>query len=78
MRPVATSGGPDIHPRTSTGQACSSTSVAAGLRWAGPAPGLSVVEARPRYLPAGSRLLLAVPGLRELVTWNLWMVLRKT
>lgn len=53
------------------------TSVAAGLRWARSAPGLEVVELRPRYLPHVSRVLLAVPALRELVTWNLWMVLRK-
>lgn len=65
-------------PKNVYGTSLFSTSVAAGLRWARSAPRLSIVEARPRYLPPGSRLLLAVPGLRELVTWNLWMVLRKT
>lgn len=65
-------------PKNLYGTSMFKTSAAAGLRWARAAPGLDVVELRPRYLPPVSRLLLAVPGLRELVTWNLWMVLRKT
>jgi SAM-dependent methyltransferase len=65
-------------PKNVFGTSLFKTSVAAGLRWAGSAPRVSIVEVRPRYLPPASRLLLAVPGLRELVTWNLWLVLRKT
>ncbi len=38
---------------------------------------LEILEERPRYLPPGSRVLLKVPGLREVATWNLWQVLRK-
>jgi SAM-dependent methyltransferase len=65
-------------PKNVYGTSLFKTSVAAGLRWARSAPGMSVVEVRPRYLPPACRRLLAVPGLRELVTWNLWLVLRKT
>lgn len=65
-------------PKNVYGSSMFAISAAAGLRWARTAPGLEVVELRPRYLPASARAVLAVPGLRELLTWNLWMVLRKT
>jgi SAM-dependent methyltransferase len=38
---------------------------------------VAVVEARPRYYPRWCRLLIYVPGLRELLTWNLLVILRK-
>jgi hypothetical protein len=34
-----------------------------------------VLDAIPRYYPRWTRFLLAVPGLREVVTWNLLLVL---
>ncbi|MGW5715168.1 class I SAM-dependent methyltransferase [Amycolatopsis sp. NPDC003865] len=37
-----------------------------------------LLDARPRYHPRPARILLRVPGLRELLTWNLVLVLRKT
>jgi SAM-dependent methyltransferase len=52
-------------------------SVAAGLRWARGRADAELVDARPRYLPAYARPLLRVPGLREVATWNLWLVLRR-
>jgi SAM-dependent methyltransferase len=39
--------------------------------------GVTVVEARPRYYPAPTRHLLALPLIREVVTWNLMLVLRR-
>jgi hypothetical protein len=36
-----------------------------------------VLAAQPRYYPRWSRFVLAVPGLREVVTWNLLLVLGK-
>jgi len=36
-----------------------------------------VLAAQPRYYPRWCRLVLRVPGLREVVTWNLMLVLRK-
>jgi len=52
-------------------------SVIDGLRWARRHPGLDLLDARPRYLPAWARPVLRVPGVREVVTWNLWLVLRR-
>jgi SAM-dependent methyltransferase len=40
-------------------------------------PAVTVLDALPRYYPRWSRLVLAVPGLREVVTWNLLLVLRR-
>lgn len=36
-----------------------------------------VLDLRPRYLPSWARPLVRVVGLRELLTWNLWIVLRR-
>jgi arabinofuranan 3-O-arabinosyltransferase len=36
-----------------------------------------LVDAVPRYYPRAARMLLRVPGLREVATWNLLMVLRR-
>ena len=38
---------------------------------------ISVLAAVPRYYPRWARAVLAVPGLREIVTWNLLLVLRR-
>lgn len=52
-------------------------SVTRGLRWARAQPDVEVLAARPRYLPDPARHLLRVPGLREILTWNLLLVLRR-
>ncbi len=39
---------------------------------------VDVIAARPRYYPRWCRVVLAVPGLREVVTWNLLLILRRT
>ncbi len=44
---------------------------------AGAAGGVELVDLRPRYNPWWSRWLLRVPVLREVVTWNLVIVLRR-
>ena len=38
---------------------------------------VAVVEARPRYYPRWCRFLVFLPGLRELLTWNLLLILRR-
>ncbi len=65
-------------PKNLFGESMYAASVAEGLAWAASRTDLELVEARPRYLPPWGRHLLRVPGLRELLTWNLWMVLRRT
>ncbi len=52
-------------------------SVAAGLRWARRHSGATLVDARPRYLPRWCAPVVRLAGLREVVTWNLWLVLRR-
>ena len=64
-------------PKNQYGAGLYPVSVAAGLRWATSRPDAELVDARPRYLPAYARPLLRVPGLREVATWNLWLVLRR-
>lgn len=52
-------------------------SVRQGLDWARRHPEVEILAARPRYLPDAARHLLKVPGLREVLTWNLLLVLRR-
>ena len=39
---------------------------------------IEVIDARPRYYPTWCRPLVRVPGVREVATWNLMLVLRTT
>jgi SAM-dependent methyltransferase len=64
-------------PKNRYGVGLFPVSVADGLRWARRHPGLQLVDARPRYLPGWARPVLRVPGVREVLTWNLWLVLRR-
>ncbi|HEY6312143.1 MAG TPA: methyltransferase domain-containing protein, partial [Streptosporangiaceae bacterium] len=38
---------------------------------------VEIVEARPRYYPRWCRLLVRLPGLREVATWNLMLIMRR-
>ncbi len=40
-------------------------------------PDVEIVEARPRYYPRWCRLLVRLPGLREVATWNLMLIMRR-
>jgi len=53
------------------------TSVAQGLRWARTQRDAELIEARPRYYPGWTSWLVRVPAAREVLTWNLWMTLRR-
>lgn len=63
-------------PKNRVGETLHPVSVAEGLRWA-QSCGAEVLAARPRYLPDAARHLLRVPGVREILTWNLLLILRK-
>jgi SAM-dependent methyltransferase len=39
---------------------------------------IEIVDARPRYYPAWCRPIVAIPGVREVATWNLMLVMRRT
>ena len=40
-------------------------------------PDVKIVEVRPRYYPRWCRLLVRLPGLREVATWNLMLIMRR-
>jgi SAM-dependent methyltransferase len=40
-------------------------------------PDVEIVEARPRYYPRWCRLLVRLPGVREVATWNLMLIMRR-
>jgi SAM-dependent methyltransferase len=63
-------------PKNVYGTSMFPASTADGLRWLRSRPDLVVLALRPRYLPPWSRALLRIPVLRELVVWNLWIVVR--
>jgi SAM-dependent methyltransferase len=64
-------------PKNRYGESLFPVTVSAGLRWAERQPAAEVVDLTPRYNPWWSRWLLRVPLVREVVTWNLVIVLRK-
>ena len=64
-------------PKNRYGESLFAVTVADGLRWALDQRVAEVVEMLPRYNPSWSRWLLRVPVVREVVTWNLVLVLRK-
>jgi len=64
-------------PKNLYGESMYAMSVRDGLGWLTGRPDLEVLDLRPRYLPSWTSFVLRVPGLRELVTWNLWIVVRK-
>ena len=64
-------------PKNKYGESLFAVTVAGGLRWARTQQHAEVVHVLPRYNPWWSRWLLRVPVVREVVTWNLVLVLRK-
>lgn len=64
-------------PKNTVDRTLFRVSVAQGLRWAQQQPDVDLLVARPRYLPDAARHVLRVPGLREVVTWNLLLILRR-
>lgn len=64
-------------PKNVFGSSLFVATASAGLRWADNQQHAIVVEILPRYLPRWSWWILRVRGLREIVTWNLALVLKK-
>ncbi|HEX2574730.1 MAG TPA: class I SAM-dependent methyltransferase [Aquihabitans sp.] len=58
------------------GESLHAVHVAQVLRWAEACPDIDLVDAFPRYYPSWTRPLVRIPGLREVATWNLAVVLR--
>lgn len=64
-------------PKNDFGTTLFAYRVSAALRWAHSRPDVEVVRAYPRYHPWWAWWVVRVPGLREVVTWNLALVLRR-
>ncbi|HEY8480936.1 MAG TPA: class I SAM-dependent methyltransferase [Spirillospora sp.] len=64
-------------PKNRYGLSLHPVSVSAALAWARGRDDADLVDARPRYHPGWARGIVRVPGLREIATWNLVLVLRK-
>jgi SAM-dependent methyltransferase len=65
-------------PKNDYGRSLFAVTVGSGLRYAAQVADATAVDALPRYNPSWSHWLLKVPAFRELVTWNLVLVLRRT
>jgi hypothetical protein len=65
-------------PKNRYGHSLYPVSVASALRWTREHAGAELVDAVPRYLPGWTRPLLRLPGAREILTWNLLLVIRRT
>jgi SAM-dependent methyltransferase len=64
-------------PKNYFGRSLFAVSVADALAWANGRQDVAVLDAMPRYLPEWSRVMLRVPGVREVLTWNLALVMQK-
>ncbi len=64
-------------PKNRYGDTLFPVSVGRVLRWARTRPDAELVAAVPRYHPWWATWVVVVPGLREVATWNLLLVLRK-
>ncbi|MGY1744377.1 class I SAM-dependent methyltransferase [Blastococcus sp. SYSU D00695] len=64
-------------PKNRFGESLFAVSVGAALRWARSCPDADLVAAYPRYHPWWAAWVVRVPGLREVVSWNLVLVLRR-
>lgn len=64
-------------PKNKFGESLFAVTVAEALRWTREQDAGDIVEILPRYNPGWSWWLLRVPGVREVVTWNLAIVVRK-
>ncbi len=63
-------------PKNRFGTSLFAVSVADALAWARRTPSGTLLEAFPRYHPRWAAPVVRVPGLREVATWNLVLVLR--
>jgi SAM-dependent methyltransferase len=64
-------------PKNRFGETLFAVSAGAALRWARRCPDVEVVAALPRYHPSWACWIVRVPGLREVASWNLALVLRR-
>jgi SAM-dependent methyltransferase len=66
-----------VAPKNRFGTSLFPIGIGAVLRWAHESGDVRVVDAFPRYYPAWCRPLVHLPGVREVLTWNLGLVLER-
>ncbi len=64
-------------PKNRYGTSLFPVTMAQGMKWARTRSDADVVDIIPRYLPSSLFWLRAVPVVREVVTWNVALILRK-
>lgn len=64
-------------PKNLYGESLFRVGVGETMRWAAERSDVTVVDAFPRYYPRWCRPLVRVPGVREVATWNLALVLER-
>ena len=64
-------------PKNRFGESLYKLSIGEVLQWARHYPGARLVDTFPRYYPYWTKPLVLVPGIREIATWNLVVVLRR-
>ncbi|MGA0945745.1 MAG: class I SAM-dependent methyltransferase, partial [Candidatus Nanopelagicales bacterium] len=64
-------------PKNLYGDSLYAITAAAGIDWAHARSDVDVIAIEPRYLPRPLHWVVKVPALREVITWNLMMVLRR-
>jgi SAM-dependent methyltransferase len=64
-------------PKNRYGESLFAVSVGGALRWARSCPDADLVAAFPRYHPWWAAWVAKVPGLREVASWNIVLVLRR-
>lgn len=64
-------------PKNEYGKSLFRLSIAEVLEWFAAQPDLELVWVGPRYLPEWARAVVRVPGVREIVTWNLVVVFKR-
>lgn len=66
-----------LPPKNRYGESLFPLSVGAALAWARAHPDVDLVDAFPRYYPRWAKVVVSLPGVREVLTWNLSLVLRR-
>ncbi len=64
-------------PKNVFGESLFPITAASGVAWARQRGDADVLAIEPRYLPRGLEWIVKLPGLRELATWNILLVLRR-
>jgi SAM-dependent methyltransferase len=66
-----------VPPKTLFGRNLFNLSISDVLQWCEQCQDVTVLDAFPRYYPRWAKSLVKVPGVRELFTWNLVVVMRR-